>query len=357
MAITIDAYTVVAKLKSVQRLLSEGTLPLPNSTVLADDDLWRCSFMIHGDAINFMKSLQELGLNTSRGPDSDVVLVHEFDQSIYPYCEWLLTNTWENAVIAWLAGTEPRTIVAREGWDPKTGSGVSIVNPGDVDGYELLRVEGNIEVYLDKQSGKEVYIGRASAPIESMFKVAAGIILANWRSAGERPVEGENARQVTSAVEMLRKVIEEAPDKWQAHWFLGKGYIALGDLSSAYDSFQRAFELERNEQVISQEFAGVCLEIGKFDQALELAKSAVTIKPNSHDLTGNLALAYLLTGELSAAQKSISAALKIEPKDQVNCLLHQVIDDVVSGRRPIPKTMAEVQVKAKPKKSWQFWKK
>jgi hypothetical protein len=50
MAITIDAYTVVAQLRRVQHLLDSDKLPTPNSTILADDDLWRCSFMTHSDA-------------------------------------------------------------------------------------------------------------------------------------------------------------------------------------------------------------------------------------------------------------------------------------------------------------------
>ncbi|MEM9420379.1 MAG: hypothetical protein AAGA25_15225 [Planctomycetota bacterium] len=118
MAITIEAYTVVAQKARIAEALEAGEIPIPN-TPLADDHLWRCSFMAHADALAFADKLQALGFNTTQGPDSDVVVVNEFDQSIDPYCEWLKMAKWENAWIAWLNGTQPRTVFAKEGGTPR----------------------------------------------------------------------------------------------------------------------------------------------------------------------------------------------------------------------------------------------
>src|SRR6185295_1087166 len=154
MAIPIEAYSVVVQRERIQPLLDSVKISIPNATSIADDDLWRCCFMSLDDAKQFVRSLELLGLNTSVGPDSDVVLVNEIDCSIDPYCEWLLTARWEKSVIAWLAGTEPHCVVAREGWDPRVGSGVTI---GDMDRLKLVRIDGNVEVYRDKDSGEEFY--------------------------------------------------------------------------------------------------------------------------------------------------------------------------------------------------------
>jgi Flp pilus assembly protein TadD len=174
-------------------------------------------------------------------------------------------------------------------------------------------------------------------------------------------VKGKNAEQVAHAIEMLNKVIAEVSDDWRVYWFQGKGYLAIGDLSSAYVSFQHAFDLEKQEQAIAREFAGVCLELGKFEQAVELAECAVALQPDCHELIGNLAVSHLLAGHIEAAQKTIYAALKIESNDRINCYLCDVIDDVAAGRRPAPRSMAEVHAKPKPKSKrkpfWQFWKK
>lgn len=50
-------------------------------------------------------------MNVSQGPDSDAVLVNEFDHPIDPYCEWLTTGIWQKAVIAWRMGTRPESVV------------------------------------------------------------------------------------------------------------------------------------------------------------------------------------------------------------------------------------------------------
>ena len=269
----------------------------------------------------------------------------------------------EKALIAWLVGTEPRKIAAREGWDPKVGSGLTFADPSNMDGYELLRVEGNVEVYRDKETGKEVYTGHTSAPVESMFKVASGIIRANRRFIGQSPVEGQNAEQVANAVEMLDKVIAKVTSDWRVYWLQGKGYVALGNLPSAYASFQHAFDLEKQEEVIPREFAGVCLELGKFDQAVELAERGVALQPDSHELLGNLAVSHLLAGHIEAAQKTIAAAMKIKATDLTNCIIGTVIAEVAAGKRPVPKSTAELQATlrpmpiSKPKPFWQFWKK
>src|SRR5262245_16075132 len=125
MAIPIEGYSVVAQLERIRPLLESKQLRGPGAAVIADDDLWRCAFMSMDDAAAFLQSLESLGLNTTKGPDSDAVLISEFDGSITPYCEWLQTAKWEKAVIGWKAGTQPRTVSAREGWDPTVGSGLT----------------------------------------------------------------------------------------------------------------------------------------------------------------------------------------------------------------------------------------
>jgi Flp pilus assembly protein TadD len=371
MAIPIEGYTVVAQRVRIQHLLDEQKVPSPNAAVLADDHLWRCSFMTHHDAAHFAKSLESLGLNISQGPDSDVVLVNEFDLAIDPYCEWLLTGHWEKAVIAWLAGTEPRTVSARDGWDPKIGSGLTFRT--STEGLEFVQLkEDNVEVFRDKATGQLLYVGRTSAPTGSLFKSAADIIRKHFHVAGQPPVTGSDASDVKRAIEMLDKILPEAPDNWQAHWFHGKGHLAIGNLTPAYESFHRAYALEKNEEAIPRELGGTCLALGKFDEALQLNERAVAMHPDNHELLGNLALAHLLAGNIEAAQRSIKAAQTIEPNDTINIHLSTIIDEVATGRRPQPKSMDYLQRQPRPKqnsraqlqparqeskkKFWQFWK-
>jgi tetratricopeptide (TPR) repeat protein len=358
MAVTIEGYSVVVPQDRIRPLLEQKAVEIPNRTALGDPDVWRCCFMDESDAMNFIRSLEKLGLNASQGPDPDVVLVSEFDCSIHPYCEWLLTARWEKAVIAWKAGTRPESVFAKEGWDPKTGSGLSFADSSSQQHLEFLRLEGNIEVYLNKKTGKEMYVGRTSAPAEALFKTASQVVLKYLVTAGERPLTGKAANEVATAVEMLEKVTAAAPDFWNAHWFLGKGQLALGNLERAYRSFRRAFDLERNVETVPRELAGVCLELRRFNEAISVAEQAVAIAPKNAGLIGNLALAYLLAGRIQEAQKSISAAIKIDQEDTINKHLRQVITEVAEGRRPQPESLASLTaIPARPKKKfWEFWK-
>ena len=50
MAIPIEGFTVVAKRERIQPLLDNEQVSILNATTLADDDIWRCSFMTLDDA-------------------------------------------------------------------------------------------------------------------------------------------------------------------------------------------------------------------------------------------------------------------------------------------------------------------
>jgi hypothetical protein len=93
MAVALEGYTVVGLKSRIDEKFAGGvealTQAAPNQMVLADDDLWRCSFMVCAEAERFVESLASSDLNGSTGPDPDLVIVNEFDLSVSPYCEWL----------------------------------------------------------------------------------------------------------------------------------------------------------------------------------------------------------------------------------------------------------------------------
>ena len=261
MSITIEGFSVVAKWELVQPLLDDDRIVPPNRMFLGDDDIWRCSFMSNDDAGAFIKKLEALGLNGSTGPNPDVVLVNEFNHDVYPYCEWLKLGNYQKAIVAWMAGSDPEKLVSHEGFDPAVGSGLLFRDKTNLQDLEFLRVEGNIEVYLDKRSGAEVYLGRTRTP-EALFQTACEEIRPHFKIPGEAPVTGEDADEVNSAVADLEKLIADYPDFAQAMFFCGKGYIALGQYGAAYRHFAKGYELEPNVEGYARELGGVCLELG-----------------------------------------------------------------------------------------------
>lgn len=362
MALPIEGFSVVAQKARIKRLLENQAFAIPNSTALSDDHIWKCSFMAHVDAKKFLQTLEDLGLNVSQGPDSDAVLVNEFDHSIDPYCEWLTTAAWQKAVIGWRTGTRPESVVAREGWDPKVGSGLVFHDSTTMKHLQFLRLEDNVEVFLDKWTGREVYMGRTSTPVDAIFMTATAVIREHFVTAGEPPLTGSAAAEVSKATEMLHKVVSDVPDWWNAQWFYGKGLLALGNRELAYQAFHRAYEKEKSVEMIPRELAGVCLELRRFDEAVEVAEQAVVLDPDNAELIGNLSLAYLMARRYEEARKSMEAAIRIAPGDNINQTVSQILCEISEGRRAAPESLADLSKPANAvtgvvfdKPWWKFW--
>lgn len=347
MALPIEGYSVVAQLPRIQRLLDDGSLKIPNATALSDTHIWKCSFMAMDDARKFLQVLEKLGLNGSHGPDSDVVLANEFDRSIEPYCEWLKMAAWEKAIIAWKEGTRPETVTARQGWDPKVGSGLVL---SDLQFLEFLRLEKNVEVFRNKKTGQEVYIGRTSTPVDALFRTASEVVRKHFVHPGAPPLTGDAAKDVSDAVAALEKVTAEAPNWWNAQWFLGKGNLGLGNYEKAYEAFRRAYAVEKNIEPILRELSGACLELRRFDEAVEIAQAAASLDPTNAELLGNLAVAFLLAGKLLPARTTIDAATKIDPNDRINQTISRVLREIETGHREQPQSLRDLTKPVRPKK-------
>ena len=350
MAIPIEGFSVVAQFNRIQHLLDDESLTVPNSTAISDSHIWRCSFMAEADAMKFLRTLRELGLNVEQGPDSDVVLATEFDRSVEPYCEWLRTGVWDKAVIAWKEGTSPETVTAREGWDPKMGSGLEFHDPSSMQFLEFLRLEDSVEVFLNKKTGKEVYIGRASTPVDALFTAASEIVRMHFVNAGAPSLTGSAATEVSEAAGMLEKVLSEVPDWWNAQWFYGKSQVALGNYEAAYTAFQHAYQHEKSVEAILRELAGVCLELRRFDEAVTVAEAALALDPGNAELLGNLAIAFLLAGRADHARKAIDAATKLDPEDKINQTIFRFLTEVEDGRRELPQSLNDFSKPAKLRK-------
>lgn len=354
MAIPIEGFSVVARKERIQPLLDRDAIAIPNATALADAHLWKCSFMAMADAEKFSGALEKLGLNASRGPDPDVVIVAEFDRSVEPYCEWLKTGIWEKAVIAWLEGTDPRTVTAREGWDPKVGSGLQFHDPSSMQSLVFLRLDDHVEVFLNQKTGKEVYIGRTSTPVDALFRTASEIIRKHFVTAGQPPLSGSQATEVAKASRMLEQVLAEVPDWWNAQWFYGKSKIALGNYESAYQAFSHAYLHEKNVECILRELAGVCLELGRFEEAVTVAEAALALDPANAELLGNLALAFILAGRTGHARKAVDAAVKLDPEDRINQTVSRIISEIEDGQREQPRSLRDLSKPAQPKRKGFF---
>ena len=291
-----------------------------------------------------LEVLESHELNLSQGPDSDGVLVSEFEKSVEPFCEWLELASYKKSLIGFKTGSRPNRIVAREDWDPEVGSGLVRQDPETkFEDLEFVRLDGNVEVYLDKKTGREVYTARTSTPVEALFKSAAAILEKYFVHSGQHPFVGDEADEIRKALAMLEQAEKESADSWQIHFYIGKGYQSLGRDEESFAAFSKAYELENQQEFVLRELAGSCLATGRFTEATQIGEKAVAIEPDNSELIGNLALAYLMARRLDEAMKTISAARSMNPEDRINRNIQKIITEVAEGRRAQPETFASLR--------------
>lgn len=364
MAIAVEAYSVIAIQARVEEKFAGGLEALssqvPNATEIRDDDLWQCSFMAMADAENFLSQLKKGGLDNDKGADPDLVIVNEFDGSVFPYCEWLRVAQWDKGLVAWLEGSQPENLVARKGWSPEKGSGLQFAEEKSLEDLEFVRIEDNVEVYRDKETGQEFYIGRSGTSPDTVFKIAGAIITSHMINPGQEPLSGEAAEEVAKALKDLEGLLEQHSDSWRIHWCIGKGRQSLGDTEGSYEAFKKAWAYEKENEVVPRELAGACLELGKADEAVEIGQKAAALHPDDPETLGNLACAYLFAAMLPQAEKTVKAALKLAPDDSINNHIQRIIQDVQSGAIPQPRKLGDLNRTRKKRSFWErlkFWKK
>jgi len=149
-------------------------------------------------------------------------------------------------------------------------------------------------------------------------------------------------RKVTMGIQALDAVTAYNPQNWAAHWIKGKGYQLLGDQQAAYSEFKASFGIQKENPDVAREYAASCLDLGLAAEAVQVAQHAIQLTPEDAGLHANFALALLIDGRNPEARSAVEKALKMSPDDKISQSVRKVIDDVISGKRRQPRTMADL---------------
>lgn len=343
MAIAIQAFTVVVRNEAIRGRYPGGEetfqANVPNQMFCSDGVLSRVSFMVDQDAVSFLNELGSLGLEVEDG--ADAVICDAIEGMTRPPCQWLQVGRYKKACIAWQRGEQVVSIVGPHGWNPDE-EGISYASKEEAERrLRFLRNEGKVQVFWDSETEKEVYVGRTGPPLEELFEQAGAVVTSNLRNPGS-PVDPSKAVELQRAIEMLEIIDDKAPGNWRVCWLLGKAWHALGRSERAHEWLGKAFEHEKEQTVIPRELSGVCLELGKGAEAVRISEHAVGFDPQSPELIGNLAVAYLIDGRIMEAEKTIQAALRRNAQDPVNQTLGRIIGEVAKGTRAAPKNLFQL---------------
>ena len=145
-------------------------------------------------------------------------------------------------------------------------------------------------------------------------------------------------KKISEGIMYLDVVTQINPDNWAAFWFKGKGYQALNDSSSAYNEFNASYSIQKENPDVARELMFECLNLGKPDEGIQIAKEALSLKPDESGLIANLALALLIKGDLDEAMLQIDKAISLDPSDEINRNVKTFIREIESGKRKQPET-------------------
>lgn len=343
MGVLIEAFSVVVRRSSIDERFRGGwdafVSAVPNGTFCTDGQLARVSFMTPADVEVYVRSLEDGGLVfESDGGACDLAVVMQLHGPTIP-APWLEYGRVETPTmkveICTLAGEPPGDIVAPGWW---TYEGSLSENPGFVDDeamderVEFLRHEDGIDVFRDRATGKEVYMGRPAFAGDSEAAVGARLrlivreALSIEQELSTSDEGADPARRATLSARLaedLLPAVDEitgGPGSQLSSAWGARGIVLrlLDRRAEAETAFRRAHELDPRALNTLLELVRCLAEQRKFEEALPFARDAVDVAPASAAAWGNLAMTLVKTRDRVGARQAIDRAIELDPDDQIN---------------------------------------
>jgi hypothetical protein len=340
-AVVLDGWGVVARRSAVESTLPRGFAGwfeiIPNRVACGDRDLCFVAFMVQEDASAFVLKLESMGLAGERqGVYRDVALVGK-DGPWQHACPWLHVGRYAGVNAIWMDATDPEPLVVPVSWRPN-----GIINLSQEEAakrLKFLRREGDVEVYLDTETGEEMYRGRTGPrhdmepDVEQRFQAATQSLKPLLTFGGPpRQLGWLERRRLAAGIRELEAIA--VGDRWRVWWYLGIARRVAGDAQGAFDAFERAYTANPAQPDVSREFGGQCLALGRGEQAVTVSERNCSLHPQDAGLRSNLALACMIAGDMKRAKAEVTRALEMDPSDKVTRALATRIDDVIAGKRP-----------------------
>lgn len=150
-------------------------------------------------------------------------------------------------------------------------------------------------------------------------------------------------RKLKQAISRFEQTLQLNPTNWSSMWALGKIYQRLNDDTTALQWFTKAYEINATNPDVAREAALCAMNLGDSKAALKFTAVAMTLNPNDAGLVANHALALLLDHQPESARTAAERAVSAVPQDTVSKHVIRLIEDVIAGRRPYPKTFRDVR--------------
>lgn len=173
MAVLVEGISVVIRREAINARYPGGwerfVADAPNRTLCADPHLARVGFMVPDDVKGFIETLGRNAIaHHTANSSGDAVVV---DQMSGPTsrCDWVEVGSvgihGGKVAVARLSGDQTNTVATPDGWKYEGSLSEKftfVPTKGVPQALKFLRRENGVDVYLDLQTGREVYQGRTS---------------------------------------------------------------------------------------------------------------------------------------------------------------------------------------------------
>ena len=360
MAVLIEGISVLVRVSMISAKYPGGSdafrQVVRNSTYCADGELARVGFMTPMDTERFVKQLQQLGfVHLNDESAADIVVVDQV-QGPLSACSWVefghafLEGKEKRIAIGRSPGSTDKSIALPDGWrfENSLSASHTFVPTEKIDeSLDFKRHENGLDVYVDRKTGKEIFVGRTADSAEDVqhdehYKRASELLKFSMSLVPPVRLTFMQRWQIRRGLSSMRKALAIRPDNWAALWITGKALQVAGKNAEALDAFARSHSINPQHPDIAREASISAMESSRFDVARSFAEAALQLKPEDPGLMANLALVLLLAQDPRAAKSQIERAIAADPKDRITRAIRRIVDEVISGSRPCPKHTREL---------------
>jgi tetratricopeptide (TPR) repeat protein len=357
MPVLVEAISVIIRRDALDRRFPGGLDVLarhvPNQTFCCDDHLARVGFMNPSDVRAFAEMLESHGMVFENGGEAiDFAIVDQLKGSTVtaPWLGFAKVEIEVGEVSAcWLHGAADSGLAVPAGWEFEGSLSANnrFIAAEDMDDrVKFLRRNGDLDVYLDLRTGKEIFAGRplvegggtasAFTQFEKLFHETLQIeaetepLKALGDTRGLVPLIGRLERELLSKARELASGVGR--DMAGSHFVVGLILRVLSRQNQAEPHFRRANELQPGVINTLRELVRCLGEQGKHQEALPFARETVKHYPDDAGAWGNLAMCLIQCGEREEAREAIRQALVLDPADPINRMIRDNFDRYFENR-------------------------
>ncbi len=155
------------------------------------------------------------------------------------------------------------------------------------------------------------------------------------------------------AVRVMEQATKLAPQDHRVHNALGNAYLINLRLTDALAEFEKAIEINANDEYANLGIANLSRAFGDYDRAAEFYRKHLKVKPEDAEATGGLALTLLAQGQDGQANRMLQLALRYDPNNY-SILLQQAFFYLNKKKPELARPLIEQAARLVPRYAWAF---